>query len=312
MALKLVVATDTPKGTEVWRQRFVEALPGDEVQAWNPGGPDVQADYAIVWQPPEAFFRHASGIKAVFNLGAGVDRLMRLETLPHDLPVVRIEDGGMAEQIAEYVAHGLARFSRDFERYDAYQRAGTWKTHAPITYANWPVGVMGLGVIGRHVAQTMATLGYPVAGWSRSAKQVPGIETYHGSQGLRDFLARTRVLVNVLPLTSETENLINRDLLGQLLPAACLINVARGAHVVDQDLLDMLDQGAMQGACLDVFREEPLPASHPYWTHPKVRITPHIAGITLASESLEQIIGKLDRLRRGLDITGVVSRADGY
>ncbi|MFA5491077.1 MAG: glyoxylate/hydroxypyruvate reductase A [Candidimonas sp.] len=312
MALKLVVATDTPKGTEVWRRRFAEAMPGDQVQAWDPASPDSRADYAIVWQPPEAFFRRVSGLKAVFNLGAGVDRLMKLPSLPRDLPVVRIEDGGMADQIAEYVAHALARVSRDFERYEAHQREGSWKAHAPITYAHWPVGVMGLGVIGRQVAQTLAMLGYPVAGWSRSARQVPNIETYNGPQGLHDFLARTRVLVNLLPLTPDTENLIDRDLLSRLLPEAYLINVARGAHLVDQDLLDLLDQGAMQGAFLDVFREEPLPKSHPYWTHPKVRITPHIAGITLASESLTQIIGKLDRLRQGLDITGIVSRTDGY
>jgi glyoxylate/hydroxypyruvate reductase A len=312
VALKLILATEFQDSAAIWLDRFAKAMPDHDVKVWNPDEPNVHADYAIVWRPPEAFFRHVSGLKAIFNLGAGVDGLMALSSLPRDVPLVRLEDAGMATQIAEYVAHGLSQVSREFDVYQSLQQSCTWKTRPAISYQDWPVGVMGLGVIGRRVAQTIAALGYPVAGWARSPRQLNNIDTYSGPQGFRDFLARTRVLVNVLPLTPETENLIDREVLAQLRPEAYLINVARGAHVVDEDLLAMLDEGSLKGALLDVFRQEPLPASHAYWSHPKVRITPHISGITLASETVAQISGKLDRLGRGQAITGLVSGTAGY
>jgi len=310
--VKVVVAGGTPEYTDKWRERFAKACSSMEFIGWDAGGGAVDADYAVVWRPPAELFLRERRLKAIFNLGAGVDSLLRLPELPKDLPVVRVEDAGMARQMIEYVVHGLIHLTRNFDEYAGLQRAGQWKPLPPVLPRKWPVGVMGQGVIGGQVAQAIASLGYPVAGWSRSRRELQGVQSYAGAEELPGFLARTRVLVNVLPLTPETENILNRDMLGQLLPGGYLINVARGLHVVDEDLLALIDSGHLQGALLDVFREEPLPAGHPYWRHPKVRVTPHIAAISLEEETVAQILGKLEQLQAGQAISGIVARGNGY
>ncbi len=310
--VKVVVAGGTPEYTEKWRARFARACASTEFIGWDPAGPSIDADYAVVWRPPAELFLRERQLKAVFNLGAGVDGLMRLPELPAGLPVVRVEDAGMARQMVEYVVHGLIQWTREFDQYGRLQAAGQWKTLPAVQPPKWPVGVMGLGVIGAQVAQAVADLGYPVAGWSRSRRAVQGVQSYAGTEELPAFLARTRVLVNVLPLTPETENILDRHTMGQLLPGGYVINVARGSHVVDEDLLALMDAGHLHGALLDVFREEPLPAEHPYWKHPKVRVTPHIAAISLADETVAQILGKLGLLQAGQAISGIVTKGNGY
>ncbi len=312
MAVRVVVAGNTREETEAWRCRFARVVPGIEFMAWGDDDTGPDADYAIVWKPPREFFPRQPGLKAVFNLGAGVDSLMAMPGLPPDLPVVRLEDAGMARQMVQYVLHGLAEVSRGFDQYAAHQRAGRWAPLEGIAYHEWPVGVMGLGMLGSEVAQAIAQAGYPVAGWSRSQRQIAGVDTFSGEEGLEQLLARTRVLVNILPLTPDTENLLNHRNLAKLLPGAYVINVARGAHVVDEDLLALIDAGHLQGALLDVFRHEPLPADHPYWRHPRVRVTPHVAAATLEDETVKQIAQKIQALERGQAITGVVARGRGY
>lgn len=311
MTLKIIVAAGTPEDTEGWRSAFASTHPSIEFIGYAPGHAGVDADYAIVWSPPPALFDHEKCLKAVFNLGAGVDRLLAMPDLPADLPVIRLEDAGMAAQMAEYVVHGLADVSRGFDAYRAAQQAGQWTPAPAIDYREWPVGVMGLGAIGREVAQAVAQRGYPTAGWSRSGGDVPGVKTYRGDE-FSAFLARTRVLVNVLPLTGATRDILDRHHLGLLTHGGYLINVARGAHVVDDDLLALIDTGHLQGALLDVFRQEPLPPDHPYWRHPNVKITPHIAAITVRRDTIEQVMGKVDALERGEPVSGMVARSRGY
>lgn len=312
MAIKVVVAGNTAEYTEAWRVRFAKACPDMEVFGWTAALAPIQADYAVVWKPPRGFFSQYPGLKAVFNLGAGVDSLMAMPDLPPDLAVVRIEDAGMGKQMAEYVLHGLSHVSRQFGQYAQLQAKGQWQPLPAIDYEAWPVGVMGLGAIGKQVAEAVAAAGYPVAGWSRSPKVLGDIPTYHGDAGFQGFLSGTRVLVNVLPLTPATEDIINRQTLQALLPDAYLINVARGRHVVDEDLLAMIDAGHVRGALLDVFRTEPLPDGHPYWRHPQVSVTPHIAATTLYATSLRQIADKIRLLEQGLPISGIVTRDQGY
>lgn len=312
MSIRIVVAGNTPEVTRKWHERFVRASKAAQFIEWADGQAPVDADYAIVWKPSGALFRQERRLKAAFNLGAGVDSVMRLPELPPDLPVVRLEDAGMARQMSEYVLHGISHASRRFSDYADLQQAGQWRQLAPICYDDWPVGVMGLGAIGSQVAQAVAAAGYPTAGWSRSARRIDGVQTFDGSGQLAAFLARSRVLVNVLPLTPDTENILNRRNLQQLRPGAYVINVARGPHVVDEDLLALIDEGHLQGALLDVFRVEPLPAGHPYWRHPKVRVTPHVAAMTLEDETVGQVLRKIDLLEQGHPVTGVVSRGQGY
>ncbi len=302
--------TDTKP--EPWLAGLRAALPGAVVEVWQPGAPP--ADYAVVWAPPQAFVDEQPGLKAMFNIGAGVDALLRLR-LPPGLRLVRLDDAGMSVQMAEYVCHALIRHFREFDGYEADVAQGKWSYRKPRERSEYPVGVMGLGVLGARVAQAVAQFDFPVNGWSRTPRELPGVRGFHGAQGLNDFLAASRVLVNLLPLTPDTQDILNRDTLSRLQPGGYLINVARGAHVVDDDLLALIDSGHLAGATLDVFRTEPLPAAHPFWQHPKVTVTPHTSARTLRTESIAQIATKIRRLLAGEPIDrlpGVVDAARGY
>lgn len=277
-----------------------------------------QADYAVVWAPPAELFAAAEPFRAIFTMGAGVDKLLRmpnLAALTRGAPIIRLNDAGMAMQMVEYVVHALVRHVRGFARYEQQQARGEWRKWPYVSRQDWTVGVMGLGSIGASVAKAIAAFGYPTLGWSRSPHSVPGVETSHGPAALDRFLRRVRVLVCVLPLTPETEGILNRENLGKLMPGACVINVARGQHLVDGDLIALLDEGHLSGATLDVFHDEPLPANHPFWSHPKVSITPHISAVTVIDESAAQIADKIRCIEGGQavgTIDGVVRPELGY
>ncbi|OZI33282.1 glyoxylate/hydroxypyruvate reductase A [Bordetella genomosp. 1] len=279
---------------------------------WHADQPVQNADVAVVWNAPDALFAREKKLRVAFNLGAGVDALFRLPSLPPDLPIVRLEDAGMAVQMAEYAAHALVRASRQFDQYAEQQRAGVWQPLPEIDRSAWPVGVLGMGVMGARVATALAALEYPVAGWSRSGKAPEGIEAFGGSAGLSPFLARTRVLINTLPLTPDTRDLMRLETLLQLQSGAYLINMGRGAHLVEEDLITLLDQGHIAGATLDVFREEPLPAQHPFWKDPRVTITPHVAALSLRRETIAQVAAKIRAFQRGEPVSGLVERGRGY
>lgn len=299
--------TDTK--AEPWLAGLRAALPGATVSAWTPGAPP--ADYAVVWAPPQRFLDEQPRLRALFNIGAGVDALLRLR-LPPGLRVVRLDDAGMAVQMAEYVCHAVIRHFRALDAYDAAQREARWAFRKPQRRADFTVGLLGMGVLGTRVAQALQVFEFPVIGYSRSPKAVPGVTSFHGEAGLAPFLARSRVLVNLLPLTPQTHGILNRHTLGRLPSGAYVINVARGAHLVEEDLLALLDSGHLSGATLDVFATEPLPADHPFWHHPRITVTPHTAARTLREESIAQIAGKIQALERGEPIRGVVDPARGY
>ena len=262
-------------------------------------------------RPAQQFFDEQPKLKAVYNSGAGVDALLSLK-LPKDVPLVRIGDGGMAVQMAEYVCHALIRHFREFDVYDREMAEGNWAFRKPRRRSEFTVGIMGLGVLGQRVAQAVKQFDFAVRGWSRTPKHVDGVECFAGSGQFDDFLAGTRALVCLLPPTPETEGIMNRDTLGKLMPGGYVINVARGAHLVDDDLVALLDSGPLAGAMLDVFRTEPLPPGHPFWARPKVTVTPRTSARTLRAESIEQIAGKIRRMERGEPVAGVDDRERGY
>lgn len=302
--------TDTPP--EPWLEGLRAALPEADVSLWLASKPIEPADYAVVWAPPQAFIDAQPGVKALFNIGAGVDALLRLR-LPDGLKIVRLDDAGMAVQMAEYVCHAAIRHFREFDLYQQAQARGEWAFRKPRRREDFTVGVMGLGVLGSRVAQALRGFDFPVNGWSRNLKALDGVQTFHGmGEGLQAFLAASQVLVNLLPLTPDTRDILHRDTLGRLRPGGYVINVARGAHLVEEDLLALLDSGHLAGATLDVFRTEPLPAAHPFWTHPKITVTPHTSARTLRDESIAQIARKIRALKQGEPIAGVVDRARGY
>lgn len=295
-----------------WLDELRAIFPQADVWAWKPECAERQADYAILWSPPPELFASQHRLKAVFNIGAGVDGVMKVASLPRGVPIVRLNDAGMGVQMAEYVCHALFRHARGFDSYAQQATTKTWKQLRPLDRAAFPVGVMGLGEMGARVARAVAAFEYPTFGWARSTKSLQGVTTFAGNESLDEFLASVRVLVCALPLTPDTEGILNAALLSKLKPQSYLINVARGKHLVENDLLALLDAGHLAGATLDVFREEPLPPTHAFWRHPKISVTPHISAITLRAESVAQIAEKILALERGEAIDGVVDFARGY
>jgi glyoxylate/hydroxypyruvate reductase len=298
-----------------WVDGLQAAFPEADVTLWSPGaGP---ADYAVVWAPPQQFFDEQPRLKGIFNIGAGVDALMKLR-LPAGVPVVRLDDAGMSVQMAEFVCHAVIRHFRELDGYEADVAQGKWSYRSPRLRMDYPVGVMGLGALGERVSRALAQFDFPVKGWSRSPKTIDGVQCFSGEvggQGFHDFLAASRVLVCLLPLTPDTQGIMNRDTLSRLRPGGYVINVARGAHLVEEDLLALVDSGHLAGAALDVFRTEPLPADHPFWKHPKVTVTPHTSARTLREESIAQIARKIRSLAGGAPIStlaGVVDPKKGY
>lgn len=292
-----------------WLVALQKALPKARITLWQSGAP--LADYAIVWVPPQAFFDEQTALKGIFNIGAGVDALMRLR-LPAGVPVIRLSDAGMGVEMAEYVCHAVAEMFRGFGRLRQAQTRAEWAPGGVPMRQDWPVGIMGFGILGQRVAQALRHFDYPVNAWSQTPREVAGVRHFVGPSELNVFLAASRVLVCLLPRTPQTENLLNFETLSQLPKGGCLINVARGALVVDDDLLALLDSGHLRAAWLDVFREEPLPAEHPFWHHPAITITPHMSAPTQLQASVEQIAQKLAALEKGLTVPGLVAMDRAY
>ena len=294
---------------EPWLAGLRAALPQSEVEVWSSGA--EPADYGVVWAPPQQFLDEQPHIRALFNIGAGVDALLQLN-VPAQTLIVRLDDAGMSAQMAEFVCHALIRHFRELDHYEAGMSQGQWAFRKPRLRSDCPVGIMGLGVLGQRVAQAVAQFDFPVVGWSRSPKVVPGVRCFAGEAQLPAFLAASKVLVCLLPLTDETRGILRRETLAQLQPGGYVINVARGAHLVDADLTALIDSGHLAGAALDVFRQEPLPAQHAFWKHPKITLTPHTSARTLRDESIAQMASKIMALERGEAIAGVVDRNKGY
>lgn len=313
MALRLTFCCPgAPAGP--WMDELARVLPDAQLEVWSPGAPPV-ADYALVWAPPQRFIDEQPQLKGLFNTGAGVDALLRL-SLPPNLPIVRLEDAGMAVQMAEYVCHALIDDFRRFADLRAQQERHEWKWPPAPDRSAYPVGVMGLGVLGRRVAQALRAFEFTVHAWTRTMPNLaPGIHHHIGEEALDTFLQSCQAVVCLLPLTPATENILDRRRLKLLRPGAHVVNVARGAHVVDEDLIALIDEGHLGGATLDVFRQEPLPPEHPFWAHPRIRITPHTSARTLRGTSVQQIVGKIAQAASGVpwsQIGGWVDRQRGY
>ncbi len=307
----VLIAVDHPKSGQQWVKIFQELQPDWNVLEWT-SGLDIKADIAIVWRPSAQLFIEQPQLKAVFNMGAGVDAI-DFSVIPESIPVYRVEDGGMAVQMAEYAIYGVLQATQRLAPYVALQKQNTWQVLRPVLREQWPIGIMGYGQIGQKVAQSLTGLGYPVAAWVRSPRQsTDEVPLYAGPEQLDAFLQASRILINVLPLTTETRGILNKTNLLKLQPHSYLINMARGPHVVDEDLIAVLDEGHLTGALLDVFHEEPLDVNHPFWQHPQVLVTPHISGVSLRWPTAQHIAKKATAFLAGTTITGLVQRQRLY
>ncbi|MCK6441983.1 2-hydroxyacid dehydrogenase [Elstera cyanobacteriorum] len=304
----------TPGAAEPWLKILRAEAPDRAVHLW--GQTDAQTlatiPYALVWKPPADLFAPLTGLKAIFNLGAGVDALLAHPGLPKHVPLVRIVDGGMAAQMAEYALYGVLHVHRRFDLLAQQQAASVWNDPGICDPAETRVGILGLGALAQGVIEKLQPFGFPLSGWSRSPRSVPGVTTYAGLDSLPAFLAGCDVLIVLLPLTAETEGLLSDARLAHLPPGASVINLARGALIDEAALLARLDSGAIRFALLDVFRQEPLPTDHPFWRHPRVKVTPHTSAATLPREAIQQILGNIAAFERGAPMQGVIDPTRGY
>lgn len=297
---------------DAWRDALHAAVPDLEFRPWEEPGDPADIEFALVWLPPQGALRQFPNLKAILNLGAGVDALLKDPTLPDGVPVVRMVDDDLATCMAEYVLLHVLRYHREQPALDAQQRAHDWRMIASPAAMHRRVGILGLGAMGGEAARLLVGAGFDVAGWSRRPKDLPSVQSFHGEDGRAAFLARSEILVCLLPLTPETEGILDRDLFQALPAGAYLINAGRGGHQVESDILAALDSGQLAGATLDVFREEPLPAASPFWDHPKVTVTPHNASITNPQSAVRHVCESIRRVRAGEPLRNVVDPDLGY
>lgn len=296
---------------DAWAPALRAAMPELDVRPWDAPGDPAEIDLALVWRPPAGSLRRFPNLRLIFSLGAGVDGVLADATLP-PVPLVRMIDPSLTRGMTEYVLAAVLRHHRSLDLFERQGHEGVWDPVVPPPAHERRVGVLGLGELGVDAATALADHGFAVAGWSRSAKAVPGVACLGGPDGLATLLARSDILVCLLPLTAETAGVLNAEAFARLPTGAFVINVARGGHVVDADLIAALDSGHLAGATLDVFQDEPPPADHPFWRHPKILMTPHVASITDPRSAAAAVAANVRRLRAGEPPVGVVDRARGY
>lgn len=302
----------TPQDSDQLVSLLHNSLSDIELAVWPQTIDSDKVRYVVAWNAPEGFFAHFTQLEAIFALGAGVDRLLARPDIPVHVPVIRLTDAGMAQQMAEYALYGVLRYQRNFDIYQQQQARHDWMPLPPKLSHEVRVSVLGLGAIGSVVAKSLAGFGYTVSGWSRRPRELPGVTCYHGQPDLEALLAKTDVLVSVLPSTPQTRGLINRERLARLPRGAALINAGRGEQVDQESLLEMLVAGHLRFAQLDVFVNEPLAYESPLWDRHDVIITPHIAAITLLGPAVKQIADNLSALQRAETPAGLVDRSQAY
>jgi glyoxylate/hydroxypyruvate reductase A len=307
-----ILFRSTPAATLRWRPLLGRLMPEHEIRYWPEIGDTAAIDYALVWQPEPGLLASLPNLKLIFGLGAGVDHLLRDPLMPSGVPIVRLVDPYMTDAMSEYVALSVLRLHRQDLDYLSQQRAGIWEEREQKNAAERSVGILGFGTLGQDAGRKLMGLGFDVAGWSRGAKEVPGFPTYSGPAGLDALLARSEILVCLLPLTAETTGILNAAAFARLPRGAMLVNAGRGGHLVEQDLIPALDSGQLSGAVLDVVREEPLPPGHPFWRHPRIILTPHIAAETHPPTAAPIIREAVRAYEAGRPVANLVDPTRGY
>ena len=309
MAL-MIIAPDT-KVTS-WVKHLSRLEPGIDIRVWPDIGNAADIEFALSWNHPPGEFKKYLNLKCIASLGAGVDHLLADPDLPDGVPITRVVEHSMAQSMSEYVVLAVLNHCRQFDIYRSDQSQNKWQPRIPLLAADMRIGIMGLGQLGYDAAKKLIALGFPVSGWSKTPKTIAGVDCLAGAKALDDFLSQTRILICMLPLTPQTKGILNQKTFNRLPSRAYIINVARGEHLIEDDLLAALDCGQLSGACLDVFETEPLPTDHPFWEHPKITVTPHISSITFSKAVAPQIIDNYRRSRSGQPLMNVVDSKRGY
>ena len=296
----------------LWLPELQRSLPEFEVRAAPEIGEPAEIDYALVWKPPPAVLAGFVNLKAILSVAAGIDHILADPERPKHLPIVRMVDANLRDMMSEYALLAVLYFHRFLPEYLAERSERRWDRRWPLYTPETWVGVLGLGAIGADVARKLRLMGFRVHGWSRTPKQLADVVCHDGPAGLRRMLPDCRYLVVVLPLTPDTAGIVNAETVRLLPRDAAVVNLGRGGHVVDADLLAALDDGHLRGAFLDVFHQEPLPPDHPFWRHPKVVMTPHVAGELVPLSCARAVAHNVRAHLAGRPMTGVVDLDRGY
>jgi glyoxylate/hydroxypyruvate reductase A len=303
---------------DLWAKTMRRQAPDLDVRIWpKETGRIEDIAYAVAWLPPPNVLRSLPNLKVIFSLGAGVDAILKDPTLPEGVPIARVNDPDLTMRMSEYVVMQVLMHHRQQRRLDENQRKRIWDSFPTHAASALTVGIMGLGVMGGDAARKVAGMGFKVVGWSRTRKIIPQVECFAGAAEFDSFLQRTNILVCLLPHTPETTGIINRDVIRKLsrkgpLGGPILINAGRGKQQVEKDILAALDSGELQAATLDVFQTEPLPQDSPFWNHPKVTVTPHVAADSDPDTITAYVLGQIRRHQKGLPVENIVDRKRGY
>jgi glyoxylate/hydroxypyruvate reductase A len=300
---------DPVRGAE-WAALFAAKAPHLEFAQWPYEGDPARVRYLAAWMPPADLSAYPH-LEVLFSVGAGIDQF-DLAAIPPHVSLARMVEPGIVGGMVEYVTLATLSLHREWLAYRDQQRAGAWQTRRVLPAGARRVGVLGLGVLAQAVLAQLRGLGFPCAGWSRSQHTIEGIDCYSGAEGLQAFLARTDILVCLLPLTGSTRGILGRELFAALPRGAALIQCGRGPHLDQDALLDALETGQLSQAVLDVCEPEPLPAGHPFWQHPRIMLTPHIASMTQPETAVEVVLDNIQRHQSGQELTGLVERERGY
>ncbi len=303
---------------DVWTAAMKKVAPGLDVRVWpDRMGKVEDIEYCAAWLPPPGVVKSLPNLKVIMSLGAGVDAILKDPTLPENIPIVRVNEPDLTGRMTEYIVLHVLMHHRQQRRLDENQRKRVWDSFPTHAAKDLSVGIMGMGVMGADSAIKLRDIGFRVAGWSRSRKAIPGVESFAGAAEFDPFLARTDVLVSLLPATRDTDGIINRDTIRKLsrkgpFGAPIVINAGRGRQQVADDILAALDSGELHAATLDVFMPEPLPEDSPLWTHPKVTVTPHCAADSDPETICAYVASNIARHQRGETLDNLVDRARGY
>ena len=308
--MHIVYKSEATRGAH-WQRWLAEHAPDVQLHIWPDIGDASQVELLVAWQPPDDVMATFPHLKALLSVGAGADQF-DLSALPPDLPVVRMIEPGLTQGMVEYVTFAVIGLHRDMPRYFQQQRDAVWQAHPIRTAASRRVGVMGLGELGQAALKQLVALGFDCAGWSRTPRAINGVRCLHGSDQLGDFLAHSDILVCLLPLTDSTRGLLNAELFAQLPAGAALVQVGRGPQLDEADLLAALRSGHLSAAVIDVTDPEPLAADHPFWQHPAIWLTPHIASATQTDSAVAALLDNVRRYQRGEAMVGVIDRQRGY
>ena len=293
-----------------WFEILARELPDMKIQLWPDIDDPDSVEYAIFWIHDTEDLRRYPNLRAILATTAGVEQFAGGDY--PDVPVVRMADATMADEMAAYASHWVVHFHRKLHTYLDQQAAKVWNPIRCTPTGSFPVGILGFGAIGRHIGECLAVLGYPINAWTRTGGQEEGITHYRGRDGLEEMVSASRAVINVLPHTPETRGLIDAGVLERFTPGSIYISLGRGATTIESDLVSALDEGVLSAAVLDVTETEPLPADSPLWDHPRVRITPHTSGFTRALTAAPLIAANIRRIQRGEPPFPVYDPRQGY